>query len=175
MKANRSIGGDDRRRRPTSVIGTRRAEGPDFIASFFEIQELICEACRRESRWEAKIVAAISVTLDFAATVPDKARALTVGARRSAFGERYPEQVVISYFAGELSAITPRARRVAISTDESVVEAIALLVRGHLLQGKEARLPAAAPDLIYLALVPYLGLAETRTWAESAALPREGR
>jgi hypothetical protein len=177
VKASRSTGGEDRGRRPprASVIATRRSEGPDFTASFLELQELVHGACKRESRWEAKVVAGIGASLDFAATEPAKARALTVGARRPAFGERYPEQVVISYFARELGAVAPRARRVAISTDESIVEAIALLVRGHLLQGTEVRLPVAAPDLIYLALVPYLGLGEARDWAESAAPPGEGQ
>jgi hypothetical protein len=173
VKANLSTDDDERRRRPTSVIGARRSEGPDFIASFLEIQQLVHEACTRESRWQAKIVAGIAVTLEFAASEPDKARALTLSARRPAFGERYPEQVVISYFASELGAVAPRARRVAISSDEGIVEAIALLIRGHLLDGAEERLPAAAPDLVYLALMPYLGRAEVGQWADSAARPRE--
>jgi hypothetical protein len=175
VKANLSTGDDDRKRRPTSVIATRRSEGPDFIASFLEIQRLVHEACKRESRWEAKIVAGIGAALEFAAREPAKARALTLSARRPAFGERYPEQVVISYFAGELGAVAPRARRVPISTDEGIVEAIALLVRGHLLDGAQDRLPAAAPDLVYLALLPYLGFAETTDWAESVAAADGGR
>lgn len=175
VKANPSTGDDDRKGRPISVTGARRSEGADFTASFLEIQQLVHEACKRESRWQAKIVAAIAVTLEFAAAEPAKARALTLSARRPAFGERYPEQVVISYFAGELGAVAPQASRVAISTDEGIVEAIALLVRGHLLDGAEDRLPAAAPDLVFLALMPYLGLAETRQWAESAASAGEGR
>jgi hypothetical protein len=175
MKANRSTGGDGRRLGPTrvSVIATRRSEGPDFSASFLEIQELVRGVCRRESRWEAKVVAGIGATLEFAANEPDKARALTVSARRPAFGEQYPEQVVISYFAGELGAVAPRAKRVAISTDEAIVEAIALLIRGHLLHGSERQLPASAPDLVYLALLPYLGLEETLRWAGPAALAGE--
>jgi hypothetical protein len=173
VKANLSTGGDDRRRRPNSVIGTRRSEGADFTASFLEIQQLVHEACKQESRWEAKVVAGIRATLEFAATEPAKARALTLSARRPAFGERYPEQVVISYFASELGAVAPRAKRVAISTDEGIVEAIALLVRGHLLDGAESRLPAVAPDLVYLALMPYLGVAEIGHWADSAAPPGE--
>jgi hypothetical protein len=175
VKANLSPNGDDRRPRPTSVIATRRSEGPDFIASFLEIQQLVQEACKRQSRWEAKVVAGIGAALDFAASEPDKARALTLSARRPAFGESYPEQVVISYFARELGAVAPRARRVAISTDEGIVEAIALLVRGHLLDGAQDRLPAAAPDLVYLALLPYLGFTETTDWAESAAAADGGR
>lgn len=175
MKANLPTGGDDRGRRPTSVIATRRSEGPDFIASFLEIQRRVHEACQRQARWEAKVVAGIGAALDFAASEPDKARALTLSARRPAFGESYPEQVVISYFASELGAVAPRTRRIAISTDEGIVETIALLVRGHLLDGAQDRLPAAAPDLVYLALLPYLGFTETTHWAQSAAAADGGR
>jgi hypothetical protein len=173
VKTNQSTNGDNRRRRQTSVIATRRSEGPDFIASFLEIQELVHEACKLEARWEAKIVAGIGAALEFAASEPAKARALTLSARRPAFGERYPEQVVISYFAGELGAVARRARRVAISTDEGIVEAIAVLIRGHLLDGAQGQLPAIAPDLVYLALMPYLARAEIGHWAETAARPRE--
>jgi hypothetical protein len=173
VKANLSTNGDDRSPVPTSVIATRRSEGPDFIASFLEIQQLVHEACKHEARWEAKVVAGIRAALEFAASEPAKARALTLSARRPACGERYPEQVVISYFAGEIGAVAPRARRVPISTDEGIVEAIALLVRGHLLDGAEGRLPAVAPELVYLVLMPYLGRAEVGHWAEIAARPRE--
>src|SRR4249919_2766823 len=86
VKANLSTNDDDRRPTPTSVIGARRSEGPDFIASFLEIQQLVHEACKRESPWEAKVVAAIGASLEFAATEPAKARALTLSARRPAFG-----------------------------------------------------------------------------------------
>ena len=169
--------GEDRERQTprASVIGARRVAGPDFTACFLELREVVAQTCRLQTKWEAKVVAGIQAALGFAAAEPAKARALTVSARRPAFGERYPEQVVISYFARELGAVAPRAKRVAISTDESVVEAIALLVRGHILQRSEDRLPQTAPDLVYLALMPYLSLAEVRHWAESAAVAGKGR
>jgi hypothetical protein len=75
--------------------------------------------------------------------------------------------VVLAYFAERLSAIAPTAARKPISTDESIVESIAVFIRGYLLGGTETELPATAPDLVYLALMPYLGLEETRRWAES--------
>jgi hypothetical protein len=42
------------------------------------------------------------------------------------------------------------------------------VVRGHLLAGTEDQLPEVAPDLVYLALLPYLGLEGTKRWVESA-------
>ena len=157
---------------PTAAARVR-AEGEDFSASFHQLQDAVRRACRRQSGWEAKVVAGIEVVLEFASTQPGKALALTVEARRPAFGETNPEQVVLAYFSERLGAVAPTAARKPISTDRSIVESIAVFIRGHLLGGTEAQLPARAPDLVYLALIPYLGLEETKRWAESAAaVPR---
>lgn len=127
-------------------------------------------ACERQGEWEAKVVAGIQTMVEFAAASPTKALALTVEARRPTSDHRIPANEVIAHFAGLLSGLAPGERRAAISTDEAIVEAIALIVRGHLLAGTADQLPEAAPDLVYLALIPYLGLAETRGWAKALAL-----
>jgi hypothetical protein len=67
-----------------------------------------------------------------------------------------------------LDGVSPARRPLPVATNRSVVEAIATLIRGHLLEGSEDRLPAAAPDLVYLTLLPYLGSAETKSWTEAA-------
>jgi hypothetical protein len=61
-----------------------------------------------------------------------------------------------------IRTVAPAAVRKPISTDES----IAVFIRGHLLGGTEAELPPTAPDLVYLALTPYLELKETKRWAK---------
>jgi hypothetical protein len=168
VKARRAYGGDGSQGPGPTAAARVRAEGEDFSASFHQLQDAVHRACRRQAAWEGKVVAGIEVALEFAATEPGKALALTVEARRPDFGERNPEQVVLAYFAERLGSIAPTASRKPISTDESIVESIAVFIRGHLLGGTESRLPATAPDLVYLALMPYLGLAETRRWAERA-------
>jgi hypothetical protein len=45
-----------------------------------------------------------------------------------------------------------------------------MVVRGHLLSGTADQLPSLAPELVYLALMPYTGLAEARRWTESLSL-----
>jgi hypothetical protein len=162
-------GGGARRGSPAVSAAARiRAAGDDFSASFVELQEEVREACRRQVEWEAKVVAGIHATLEFAANSPGKALALTVHARRPSFGDRNPEQVVIAHFAGLLGDVTPAARRLPVSTDESIVESAASMVRGHLLAGTEGRLPGLAPDVVYLTLLPYLGLEATKRWAQPA-------
>ena len=168
MKAKQAYGGEGSQASGPTAAARVRAEGEDFSASFHQLRDAVRKACRRQAEWEGKVVAGIEVALEFAATEPGKALALTVEARRPDFGERNPEQVLLAYFSERLSAIAPTAERKPISTDESIVESIAVFIRGHLLGGTEGQLPATAPDLVYLALMPYLGLAETRRWAERA-------
>ena len=173
VTASGSIGGPRQGPSGVSAIAGRRAEGEDFLASFLELQEAVRASCRRQGKWEAKATAGIQAILDFAAAHPGKARALTLEARRPAFGDRNPEQVVIAYFSGRLAEITPAAKLVGVSNDQSVIEVIAAFVRGHLLGGTEDQLPDSAPDLVSLILMPYLGLAETSRWIESIpAAPR---
>jgi hypothetical protein len=161
-------GGREQRLSGISAAARVRASGEDFSASFAELQQFVRDACRRQVRWEAKVVAGIDATLEFAAASPAKATALTVNARRPAFGERNPEQVVLAHFADLLGELTPPERPLPVSTDKSIVESIAAVVRGHLLAGTEDQLPEVAPDLVYLALLPYLGLEGTKRWVESA-------
>lgn len=168
VKARRRTDGDGSQASGPTAAARVRAEGEDFSASFHQLQDAVRRACRRQVAWEGKVVVGIEVALEFAAAEPGKALALTVEARRPDFGERNPEQVVLAYFAERLSAVAPTAARKPISTDQSIVESIAVFIRGHLLGGTEARLPATAPDLVYLALIPYLGLEETKRWAQSA-------
>jgi hypothetical protein len=167
-RANGSGNGRERESFGVSAAARVRASGEDFSASFHELQQAVFDTCRRQVKWEAKVVAGIDATLDFAATSPAKAIALTVNARRPAFGDRNPEQVVLAHFISLLDKVTPAERPLPVSTDRSIVESIAAVVRGHLLAGTEDQLPDVAPDLVYLALLPYLGLERTKPWVESA-------
>jgi hypothetical protein len=127
-------------------------------------------ACALHGDWEAKVVAGIRAAIDFAVENPAKAEAVTVNARRGAAGLRGSEQEVIGHFAGLLEEVTPDEKRFAISSNVGVVESIAAIFRGHLIAGTVDELPKAAPDLIYLALIPYAGLAGTQRWIDSFAL-----
>jgi hypothetical protein len=126
---------------------------------------VVATACAGEERWEAKVVAAVLAVLEFAANDPQGAHAVTIDARRRSSGEVDLEQEAVVYFAGLLRDVVEADRRFAISTEEAVVESIATVVRGHLQMGTAAELPGLAPDLVYLTLMPYLGITEAREWA----------
>lgn len=172
MTAGRASDGKgcEKRRAPLSAAARVRSEGEDFAICFAELKVLVGQVCDQHDRWEAKVVAGIQAIGEFAAASPAKALALSVEARRPGPDRQIPAQVVIAYFAERLGELAPSTKRAPISTDESVVESIALILRGHLIAGTADQLPKAVPDLVYLALMPYLGLAETRGWTNALAL-----
>ena len=142
----------------------------DFTASFSQLQDAVRRACALHEDWEARVVAGIRAAIDFAVDSPARAEAVTLHARRGAAGARGSEHEVIAYFAGLLGEVTPDQKRFEISSDEGIVESIATIFRGYLLAGIANELPDAAPDLIYLALMPYAGTAGTKRWIDSFAL-----
>jgi hypothetical protein len=168
----RSGGTGERRPRAKGTAAARARRGSaEFLSSFAALQEAVRVACASGRRWEEQIVAGIQAALRFAAAEPQMAHALIVQGRREPSGDGDREQEVIAYFASLLASVAPAELRRPTTTDEGVVEAIAALVRGHLQAGAAERLPAAAADLVYLALMPYLGLEGARSWAEMAEIP----
>ncbi len=115
-------------------------------------------------------MAGIQAVLEFAAADPQGAHALTIDARRHPAGEVDLEQETIVYFAGLLRQVVRVERRVAVSTEQALVESIATVVRGHLQLGTTDQLPELAPELIYITLMPYLGISEARRWASSSTV-----
>jgi hypothetical protein len=144
-----------------------RSPTAEFLPSFVALQDAVRTACGRQAEWEAKVAAGIRAALEFAAAEPAAVHALTIDARRRAeeAGDRAEE--VVQYFAEMLGSVAPEEKRFPISTDEGAVESIAMVIRGQLLSGTTEALPKLAPELTYLALMPYTGLAEARRRTES--------
>ena len=143
-------------------------------ARLLELRREIREACRGETRWEARVVAAIEAMLGFCASRPVEARALASNAAPRGGARRNPEQILISFLAAELDLVAPRSRRVPIPSDESVIASMAAIVRGRLFSGDRDELLACAPDLVCLALLPYLEFSQMAGWAESASRQGSG-
>jgi len=148
-----------------SAAARVRTSGADFSSSFSKLEDVISRACARHTDWEARIAGGIQAALEFAAACPAAANALTLQARR-ADRDGHREEEVIAYFTELLAEAAPPQKLFPICTDEAIVESIATVVRGSLLRGDADQLPNVAPDLIYLALVPYAGISEARRWTE---------
>jgi hypothetical protein len=169
VDANRVSGERRQASFPAAAIPWR-APTADFLPSFVGLQDAVRKACASHSEWEARVAAGINATLDFAAAEPDAIHALTIDARRqtSSGGNRQDE--VIAYFAELLGGVAPAESRHSASSDESIIESIAVIVRGHLLSGTTDQLTKLAPDVIYLILMPYVGIAAAGRWADAFAL-----
>jgi len=152
----------------SAAAGARRGKAR-FLPSFAELKDQVAQACAGEELWQAKVVAGVQAVLEFAAADPQGAHALTVDARRRRSGEVDLEQEAVTYFADLLREVVAVERRFAISNEEAVVESIATIIRGHLQLGTATALPELAPDLVYMTLMPYLGIAEARSWASAVA------
>ena len=165
--------GDGRRPGAGLTAAARvRSKGPDFSPSFRALQEAVRVACAPRTRWEEKLVAVIEAVLEFAATDPAAARALTIQARRGDPEMADRQDQVLSYFTELLAKIAPAETPLGGAGDPGIVDTGAAIVPRPRHARTEKQLPELAPELVYVALLRYTGLAEARRWAESAALSR---
>jgi hypothetical protein len=157
-----------RRRREADTVpptAEHSSTGSSFEVCFEQLRRTVRDACAGHSDWEAKIGSGLCAVLEFAAESPAAARELTDRGKHSS--QRADE--VITYFAQRLADVAPREQRQGVSNDQAVIEFIAILVRGALVAGSTEHLPALAPELLSLALLPYAGSTRTRYWVEAVA------
>lgn len=133
-----------------------------------ELRQALRDSSRRETRWEAKVVAAIKAMLTFCSSEPVRARAMASNAPSPGSGDHSPERTLIAFLARELGTVAPKGSRAPIASDESVIATMAAIVRDRLFSGDRDKVLACAPDLVCLALLPYLEFSQMADWAESA-------
>ena len=149
-------------------LAVRRSGRPDFAESFASLREAVVSACDPAACWEARVLAGIGAALEFAGEEPEMSHVVIVQGRRERRPRGDREREVVAHFAELLSTTAPPEIRHPVSTDEGIVEAIATLIRGHLQAGTERELVQRAPDLVYLVLMPFLGIDGARRWADRA-------
>lgn len=139
-----------------------------FSLALAKLEEAVLSACAREDQWPASIAAGICAGVDFAIAHPEVAESLAVGAPPgSETLQRY--ESVIARLAGFLRAKAPPDGKLPGATDETLVAGMIGLVGDHLRIGREDRLRELRPELVLLTLLPYLGFAEARKWANQVA------
>jgi hypothetical protein len=143
----------------------------DFATSFGHLRVTVSKACHPHREWPARVSAGIHAAVDFAVANPAAAHTLTA-ARHAAGGEdSHHHRGMIEHFASMLGRGAPHHRRLGASTDRALIGGIAAMVAGHVRAGREDRLGELAPEIVYLTLLPYLGFAEAKRWAEPAGTP----
>jgi hypothetical protein len=88
-------------------------------------------------------------------------------AASSRSGEAY--EGTIKRLAELIRMNAPVGTRLPGATDEALVAGIVGLVGDHLRVGRSDRLEELRPELVLLALLPYLGFAEAQSWANRIA------
>jgi hypothetical protein len=140
--------------------GGARAGGDTVGSAIAQMESAIVDSCDEHAEWPARIAAGVNSAIDFMVANPAAARALAVRSRCSEEEGDAGYVEMIDRFAGLLGAGAPHAERLPASSDESVVSLIAAIVSCHVRAGNIEALSNRDPDLVFLALLPYVGFAE---------------
>src|ERR1700761_6278086 len=133
-------------------------------AELADLEDAVRGACRAAREWPAGMGAGVSAGIDFAIHNPGVLEAISsdldsATERAAAYG------AMIARLTGFLQVEAPIDRRLPGSTDEALVGGVVGLVGDHLRLGRTDRLTELRPDLVLLVLLPYLGFAEAKSWA----------
>jgi hypothetical protein len=139
-----------------------------FPLALANLETAVLDACASEEEWPAQIAAGICAGIDFAIAHPEIADAVAYDGVAGADSLRRYESI-IGRFAGFLRVKAPTGNRLPGSTDEALVAGMVGLVGDHLRIGRQDRLAELRPELVLLALLPYLGFAEAQRWANQVA------
>lgn len=143
-----------------------------FESAFARLRAGIELACGGQPDWPSGVAGGIHAALEFAATQPEAARALTSEALASGRPGFARYTLLISYLCGLLAPgrlQRPEAERLPKETERALAGGIAMLVAQRLDAGEPADLPALAPEATQFVLTPYLGIDEARRVAAEAS------
>jgi AcrR family transcriptional regulator len=139
-----------------------------FLAAYQEAFEQLRSAVNRaflsEERWPARVAAALGEFLGFLAANPAFAHLCIVevhSAGRTALERR---SNALEFFAEyfDLGRSENPERHVPALTAQTIVGGIHEVVYRQILEGRTRELPGLAPELVYNALLPYLGQERAR-------------
>jgi hypothetical protein len=133
-----------------------------------ELEESVTAACDHQDEWPAQVAAGIYAGVDYAIEHPLVVDAVSLlESDESALKSGYT--LTIERLAALISRDAPADSRLPGSTDEALVAGIVGLVGDHVRIGRFEALEALRPDLVLLALLPYLGFAGAQEWANKVA------
>jgi hypothetical protein len=137
----------------------------DFGRCREQLERAVAASCAGQRDWPAAVAAAVHAAVRFAATDPDAALTLTERAA-TRWKQREPSYTAaVEHFARLLSHGAP-PRNPRLPNAAAVVARIFRQVNLELEAGRAGELMEIAPDLTFLALMPYLGFAEAREWSK---------
>lgn len=131
-------------------------------------------ACAGQAEWPAKVAAAMTAAIDFAVHSPEEARLLVL--EELAADPILVERALASndFLVGLLRNGREQCRQAATLpelTERALIGATTSVIGRRLFYDQVDSLPALAPQLIQLMLIPYLGGEEAARIAKSASPP----
>ena len=137
-----------------------------------DLEMTVASACGRQEEWPRRVAAGIYAGVEYAIEHPAVVDALSVleGVQVASLSGY---TVTIERLAALISRDAPGGSRLPGSTDEALVAGIIGLVGDHIRVGRLEALEALRPDLVLLALLPYLGFAGAQEWANRLAANEE--
>jgi AcrR family transcriptional regulator len=134
-------------------------------AIFERFLGLVFRACNTASEWPFKVKSVIEAALHYAAAEPAQVGLLTLDALSA--NVEMAQQVLASteHLAALLSrgrAVSKEAAELPELTEKSVVGALTAIVSSRIASGEAERLHELAPQLVELALTPYVGAVEAK-------------
>lgn len=140
----------------------------DFEAARMALERTVESSCTGEEDWPRAIVAGIDAALEFAAASPAAAQVLTQRA-----GERWKEReprftAMVERLAELLARGAPPANP-RLPAPQGVVLCIVKLVNLRVESQRPHEVTKIAPDLAFLALLPFVGFAGAQRWSQLTA------
>lgn len=136
-----------------------------------DLEADVARACAEREAWPEQVAAGIYAGVDFAIANPAVVDAVSAQEWSKSPAESAHEHI-ISRLARLISRDAPAGSRLPVSTDEALVAGIVGMVGDHIRVGRFDALAELRPDLVLLALLPYLGFDDARHWANVSAESR---
>jgi hypothetical protein len=138
-----------------------------------DLEATVAAACATREEWPAQVAAGIYAGVRFAIDNPGVVDAVLVMEATGASSESGYTGAIVR-LARLISRDAPQGSRLPGSTDEALVAGIVGLVGDHVRVERFDALEGLRPDLVLLALLPYLGFAEAQEWANRFAAGEVG-
>jgi hypothetical protein len=150
------------------IVGEGHSAGADtFESAIARIENAVAGSCAAQAEWPVRVATGLNAAVDFLIANPGAARALAIESRAGEPQEGDDYEEMIDRFAALLGAGAPVAERLPASRDRSIVTVLATVITCHLRSGTIDSLAKGDPDLVFLALLPYMGFAEAARWSST--------
>jgi AcrR family transcriptional regulator len=143
-----------------------------YEALFERFLQCLSQAIETQSSWSLKVKVGIGATLDMAAAAPVKAQFLTLdtlATDKALVQQRFESRERLARLLAAGRTEVSHGGELPGVVEQTLIAGIAWVISSQLRDGEAEQLPALAPQLVELTLMPYLGRGEA---AEVARRPR---